>query len=1256
MTATLLVANRGEIACRILRSARDLGLRTVAVHSDADRGARHVGLADRAVRIGPAPVAASYDAADRLLAAAASVGADLLHPGYGFRSEDAVFAAAVEAAGVAFVGPTPEHLRTLGDKARARELALACGLPVLPGSPLLTGPEDAAAHAAAVGYPVVLKDAAGGGGTGVHVCQDPDELAAAWRRESSRPGASGRLFVERHVARARHLEVQVFGDGAGRVVTLGDRDCSVQRRHQKVIEAAPAPGLAPEARAALHDGARRLAEAVAYRSAGTVEMLLDVDTGETWFCEVNPRIQVEHTVTEEVTGVDLVSWMLRLSLGDANVLDGVAASGPPRVGVAVQARVYAEDTGHGRPAAGTLTRLELPDGVRVETGARAGDELGGHADALVAKLVAHAPTHAGALDALGTALAATRVEGVPTNLSLLRAAVADPAVRGGAATTSTLAGVQDPTPWVDVLDPGVLTTVQDWPGRTGYWAVGVPPSGPMDDLSFRAGNRALGNLEGAAGLECTLSGPTLRFSHAATVCVTGAPALVTVDGEPVRQWEPVEVPPGGVLAVGAPHAVGLRTYVLVRGGLDVPAYLGSSATFLLGGVGGYAGRALARGDVLHPRRPSVAGADDERVGLGDGRPRPRAVPSDERPRMGHSWEIAVATGPQPTHLTAAALRRLRTAWWRVLPHADRTGIRLSGPPLTWVRADGGDAGLHPSNVHDNPYSVGALNVSGDTPILLGPDGPSLGGFVCPLTVVAGARWKLGQLRPGDVVRFVLVDDDEARALRTRAAARAVARVPASRRTVPDDGVLARRHGSGPAGRPAVRYLRGAEDNVLVAYGDDEGDGSGGDPLLLRLRVHALAQALAAHAPRGVVDVTPGVRTLHVHVDPDELPVRRLVGLLGELEDDLPPAAEIEVPSRELHLPLSWDDPAIHEAVERYAAAVREDAPWLPSNVDFVRRVNGLGSVDDVRRTVLDAQYLVLGLGDVYLGAPLALPVDPRHRLLTTKYTPARTWTPADTVGLGGTYLCVYGMDSPGGYQLVGRTVPIWAPHAQRGPFEPGVPWLFRAFDRIVWDPVDATELAERRAAARAGVLDVPVTPGTFSGRAHLDLLAEHADEIATVARSRRAAFDRELEAWTGAGELVGAPGRRGRRRRGATTDPPPPDRAVERRAAARTTEGSPGAVVEASRHADATAPRTGPDGRPGPGRTVLRAPLGGVVWRVEAQAGDRVPAGGAVVVLEAMKLELPVTTTVPGRVTEVLVRPGDHVAPGEGLAVVVTDA
>lgn len=1248
MAATLLVANRGEIACRVLRSARELGLRTVAVHSDADRGARHVRLADEAVRIGPAPVAESYDDGGRLLGAALASGADLLHPGYGFRAEDAEFAAAVEAAGVAFAGPTPQQLRVLGDKARARALAQECGLRVLPGSPVLGGLEDALGWAQDIGFPLVLKDAGGGGGTGVHVCRDGEGLAAAWRRESSRPGSSGRLFVERHVDRARHLEVQLFGDGAGRVVSLGDRDCSLQRRHQKVVEVAPAPGLDPGTREKLHDDARRLAARVGLRSAATLEALLDVDSGEVAFLEVNPRIQVEHTVTEEVTGVDLVAWMLRVALGDTTVLDDVPPSGPAVRGAAAQARVYAEDVRHGRPVAGTLARFDLPGGramvldpaaarpgpgdgtgirqhgepdldgarVRVETGTSVGDELGPDADPLLAKVVVRAASHERAVAGLRASLGEVRVDGVPTNVALLRAALADPAVVAGSATTTTLGAVRDPEPWIDVLDPGVLTTVQDSPGRTGYWGVGIPPSGPMDDLSFRAGNRALGNPEGAAGLECTLTGPTLRFSHEATVCVTGAPAAVTVDGEPVRQWEPVVVPAGGVLAVGAPHAVGLRTYVLVAGGLDVPEYLGSAATFVLGAVGGPAGRALVMGDALHPGAPG-SGA-------------PGAVPLDARPRMGHSWEVAVTTGPQSAALTAAALGRLRTSWWRVLPHADRTGVRLAGPPLTWVRPDGGDAGLHPSNVLDNPYSVGALNISGDTPILLGPDGPSLGGFVCALTVVAGSRWKLGQMRPGDVVRFVTVHDDGADRLRRDDAARAAARVPTQVRAVRGRDAAAFdgddvRATDGPTSladdRPAVRYLRGADDAVLVEY-----DGGGGLDLHDRLRVHALARGLEAAAPHGVRDVTPGVRTLHLHVDPDVLPAPTLVGLLRELEEDVPPSAEIEVPSRVLRLPLSWDDPAIRDAVERYAAGVRSDAPWLPSNVDFVRRANGFASVEDVRRTVLDAEYLVLGLGDVYLGAPLAVPVDPRHRLLTTKYTPARTWTPADAVGLGGAFLCVYGMASPGGYQLVGRTVPVWSAHAQRPPFQPGVPWLFRYFDRIVWEPVDPDELRERRAAARAGVLEVPVEDGVFSGREHAALLAREADDIAAVAAARRAAFGREAAAWAEAGELVGS-------------------------AARATARGGP--ATPATGTHDVGGVTTDTDD---PSRLVLRAPLGGVVWRVESPPGRQVTEGAPVVVLEAMKLELPVLAPADGHVVDVLVRPGDHVRAGDPLAVVHLDA
>ncbi|UZN04091.1 urea carboxylase [Cellulomonas sp. S1-8] len=1225
MFDTLLVANRGEIAVRILRAASALGLRTVAVHSDADAAAPHVRLADVAVRLGPAPAAESYLRADALLAAAAATGAGAVHPGYGFRSEDAGFAAAVEAAGLVFVGPTPGQLAVFGDKHRARQAAGAAGVPLMTGSGLLTDVDDALAAAERVGYPVMLKAVGGGGGTGMRAAATPAELRTAFAQVHALAAAGDGLFLERLVRRARHVEVQVFGDGAGRVVSLGDRDCSLQRRHQKVIEEAPAPALPDDLREQLAASARALTASVGYRSAGTVEYVVDVERAEAAFLEVNARLQVEHTVTEEVTGVDLVAWMLRLARGDADLHAELAAlpdAGPPLRGHAVEARVYAEDPRRGhRPDAGLLTAVTFPADVRVDTWAEAGQEVTAHYDPLLAKVVVHGADRAAALAAARDALAATSVHGVSSNLPLLRAAVADDEVAAARHTTTTLASVVDDEPWVEVLRPGVMTTVQDWPGRVGHWHVGISPSGPMDDLSFRLGNVALGNPEGAPGLECTFLGPRLWFSHAAVVCVTGAPAPVTLDGVPVPQWEPFDVPAGAVLDVGAPPGPGLRTYVLVRGGLDVPRYLGSTATFALGGFGGYTGRALAVGDVLVP---APVGADAGPVA---------AVPPEARPLLTHAWQLAVQEGPQPapTYLTRDDMTMLYGTTWDVQAHANRTGIRLSGPRPRWARPDGGEAGLHPSNVHDNPYSVGALNISGDTPILLGPDGPSLGGFACPVTVVSGHRWRLGQIRPGDTVRLVPVPAATADALRTSSVRRAAASLPADLLTGPDgdDGVLAHVDADpdDPLRFPEVVYLRGADDNVLVEYGPPVLD------LGLRLRVHALAEALGARDLPGVVDVTPGVRSLHVHVDPALLPVRDVVDVLGAIEADLPATDDLVVPSRRLHLPFSFEDPAVAEAVERYTVGVRARAPWLPSNVELVRRMNGLGSGADVLATMTAAEYLVIGLGDVYLGAPLAVPLDPRHRLQTTKYNPARTWTAAGTVGLGGQYLCVYGMDSPGGYQLVGRTLPVWAGHRQHGPFAPGVPWLLRFFDRIVWHAVSADELAAQRTAFAAGRLEVHVEQGTFSVREHLDLLAAHAGDIARTRARQADAFAAERAAWAAAGEL----------------DVRPVD--------VGTSGGAPGRAPD-------PAPDPAPDLQPDPadagtlpdGHVLVAAPMVGSVWRVAAVVGADVRAGDLLVALEAMKLELPVASPADGRVVRVLVEPGQHVAPGAPLAILEVSA
>lgn len=1193
---TVLIANRGEIAVRLIRAARALDLRTVAVFSDADRAAPHVRMADTAVRLGPPAPSESYLRVDAILDAAHATGAGMIHPGYGFLSEDAEFAAAVQHCGLVFVGPTPEQLRVFGAKHTARAAAVAAGVPVFAGSGLLDDATAALAAASDIGYPVMLKATGGGGGIGMQVCRDPAELRAAYdavSRLAGRSFAAAGVFVERYVADARHVEVQIFGDGTGRVVSLGDRDCSLQRRNQKVIEEAPAPGLPDELRAQLHSSSRALAAAVSYRSAGTVEFIYDPRSKQASFLEVNARLQVEHPVTEAVTGIDLAAWMFRLARGERDLLDGQPAA-IPTSGHAVEARIYAEDPSREyRPSTGTLTAVAFPAqaGIRVDTWVEQGTEVSASYDPLLAKVIGTAPDRAAALDALDAALADTVLHGIEVNIGTVRAALGHDDVRAARHTTATLAAVADPRPRITVERPGLLTTVQDLPGRVGRWDVGVPPSGPMDDLSFRLGNRALGNPDGAPGLECTATGPALRFTRPTTVCVTGAHCLVTIDGVPAPMWEPVEVPADGLLDIGAAEVAGLRTYVLFAGGLDIPHYLGSASTFTLGRFGGHGGRQLVTGDVVRVVPP--AGAVPS-----------APVPAELRPAMPSDWELAVTEGPHaaPEFFTRTDIDTLYSARYRVHFNSARTGVRLEGPTPQWARGDGGEAGLHPSNIHDTAYSVGALDFTGDTPILLGPDGPSLGGFVCPVTVIAAQRWKLGQLRPGDTVRFVPIRAQDAPS-RTdigvnRGATGPVARTGGDR----DDGILDRR---APGDAPAVVYRRSGDDNVLVEYGEMVLD------LGLRARVHALhgrlADAVRDGSVTGIVDLTPGIRSLQVHVDPDILPVTRLLGLLRELEDDLPALSDLVVPSRSVRLPLSWDDPATREAIERYTSGVRDDAPWCPSNIEFIRRVNGLASQAEVMDIVFAAEYLTLGLGDVYLGAPVATPLDPRHRLVTTKYNPARTWTAENSVGIGGAYLCIYGMEGPGGYQFVGRTTQVWRRYPRDADENP---WLLRFFDRISWYPVSPDELLDLRADIAAGRGTVDITPGTFSLAEHERFLAEHAEDIQRFQSVQTAAFAAERAAWAAAGEF---------------------DRAE--RAQSRATTTAEDLVLDDAAHR-------------------VDAPFSSSVWKVDVAVGERVVAGQALVALEAMKMETVLTAPSDGVVTHVLVEAGHQVEPGTPLVVV----
>ena len=1195
MLTTLLIANRGAIACRILRTLRAMNIRGVAVYSEADLSSLHIREADEALSLGEGPAANTYLVSEKIIAAARASGAQAIHPGYGFLSENAAFAEACEAAGIAFVGPTPEQLRLFGLKHTARALAKAHGVPMLEGTGLLANVDEAVHAAAEVGYPVMLKSTAGGGGIGMRVCYHAEELRDAFDavvRLGKNNFSDAGVFIEKYIERARHLEVQLFGDGKGEVIALGVRDCSVQRRNQKVLEETPAPNLPEGMETALCEAAIKLGQAVNYRSAGTVEFVYDSDAARFYFLEVNTRLQVEHGVTEQVWGVDLVRWMIDLAAGTLPPLAELRASLQPQ-GHAIQARVYAEDPGRQfQPSPGLLTEVVFPENdrrtLRIDSWMESGCDVPPFFDPMLAKIIAWQPTREAAIRVLHTALGETRLYGVETNRSYLQQILTFPPFARGEPWTRCLETLDYQAFTLEVLSAGTQTTVQDYPGRTGYWAVGVPPSGPMDSLALRLGNRLLGNEEGAAALEITLSGPTLKFNCDAQLAVTGAAIALTLDGVPLANNRVFRVRAGSTLRMGDIQGDGVRSYLCLRGGFEVPDYLGSKSTFTLGQFGGHAGRALRTGDVLHLSPLTEPVADGE-------------LPQALRTSLDGVRELRVIYGPHgaPEYFTPGYMAAFFATEWEVHFNSSRTGVRLIGPKPEWVRDSGGEAGLHPSNIHDNPYAIGAVDFTGDMPVILGPDGPSLGGFVCPVTVIEADLHAVGQLKAGDKVRFMPVEVSTARRLAQGQAAQIASLTPQVMPWQPvglSSPVVLE---VGEDDKRLVARLSG-DTHLLLEIGDPELD------LVLRFRAHALMQALETRALTGIIDLTPGIRSLQIHYQPETLSLEALLETVAGLWQDVCGQASLDVPSRVVWLPLSWDDPACQKAIDKYMTTVRRDAPWCPSNLEFIRRINDLANIDEVYKTVFDARYLVMGLGDVYLGAPVATPLDPRHRLVTTKYNPARTWTAENSVGIGGAYLCVYGMEGPGGYQFVGRTLQMWNRYHAVEDFG-GKPWLLRFFDQIRFYPVSAEELLTIRRDFPLGRYPLRIEHTTLKLAEYQQFLAYEAPEIEAFRAHQQAAFDAERERWAANGQAH--------------------------------FDSSEVLVTD------------GEDAPLAPGQAGIDSPVSGNLWQVNVEVGNTVREGDVLVVLESMKMEIPLVATQDGVVSQVRVQPGSSVRAGQCVVV-----
>lgn len=1191
MFSKVLIANRGAIAVRIERTLAKMGVKSVAVYSKADRDSLHVENADEAVYLGEGTAKDTYLDVDKIINAALETGAEAIHPGYGFLSENTFFASKCEENNIKFIGPDSSQIKLFGLKHSAREIAEKSGVPLLSGTGLLSGVDEAITEAEKIGYPVMIKSTAGGGGIGIRICENKEELVSSYDNvcylaESNFNDAG--VFLEKYIRKARHVEVQIFGNEYGEVATLGERDCSVQRRNQKVVEESPAPRLSDEVREKMYKAAKSLAKTSGYRSAGTVEFLYDESDEKFYFLEVNTRLQVEHGITEEVYGVDLVEWMVKEAAGE---LKGIEDFKAVPNGHSIEVRVYAEDCiNNFRPSSGKIDDVIFSDKARVETWIRKNIEVSSLYDPMLAKLIVHSDTRENAVKKMLDVLNESKVYGVTTNMQYLKSLISTKNYKEGKLFTKMLEGFLPEENALEVLDGGVQSTVQDAEGMIGYWTVGVPPCGAMDSYSFKIGNKLLGNTPNAAGIELTMRGGTYRFRTTTSFCITGADMSATLDGETVPMYTVINASPMQELKFKT-CTKGMRTYLLIAGGIDVPKIMGSSSTFTDGKFGGHNGRALRTGDVLHLTENCVT----DKI---------NSFNKEYVPHIENTWTIGVIPGPQPTYeyLKPEYLDTLTGSEYIVNFNSARTGIRLNGPIPQWVREDGGEAGLHPSNIHDNAYAIGTLDLTGDQSILLGPDGPSLGGFVCSVTTAKGELWKLGQLHPGDKVYFQLLTLEQAEKIRkdeekninleyTKVLLPEPAKLDASY------AVLA----EGVHDNTKYKIRLQGEENILVEYGEMELN------IELRFRVHILMQEIEKkNLP--IIDMTPGIRSLQIHFNVDKISAREMSKEVEKINSVLTELEDITVPSRIIKLPLSWDDPQTQLAAKRYQQTVRPDAPWCPSNPEFIRRINGLDSIDDVKKIVFDADYLVLGLGDVYLGAPVATPVDPRHRMVTTKYNPARPWTPENAVGIGGAYLCVYGMEGPGGYQFVGRTVQMWNPLRETEVFKKGKPWLLNFFDRLKFYPCSADEILQYRDDFLRGKFKVEIEETTFNLGEYKKYLESIKESAAKFKAHQEASFEAERQRWIEQGL----------------------DHFVSE-------------TEETNTHEDEVLPDD---------CEAINATIPGSVWKVLVNENDEVKKGQQIAVLESMKMEFPIEAEFDGIIKKVYVKSSQQVDAGQMIAAI----
>ncbi|KIV99328.1 urea carboxylase [Verruconis gallopava] len=1217
----VLIANRGEIAVRCIRACSALGVRSVSIYTASDSTSLHVSAADESVAL-KSDGTPGYLDVENILQICKDREVDAVIPGYGFLSENADFARKIVQAGIAFVGPSAECIADMGLKHRARELAIATGVPVVPGTGLLLSEDEAVEAGHHLGYPIMLKATGGGGGMGLQVCKDADEVREKFKSVKSRGETlfqNSGIFVEKYYPKSRHIEVQVFGNGS-EVIHFGERECSIQRRHQKIIEECPSPFV--EARRGLREkltsSATRFARALNYKSVGTVEFLEDDETGDFFFLEMNTRLQVEHGVTELCYSIDLVALMLRQADAELAGKPGISAEELLLLqdfrlnGASIEARVYAEIPSRDfAPSPGILQEVVIPSvtTLRVDTWVRAGQEITTSYDPLIAKVMVFASSRSEAINSMIKLLdSEVSFKGPANNMDFLRDIVASEQFKDGKTTTDFITNNLSYRPCaIDFLFGGAFTTVQDV-GRPkkGH---GIPKGGPMDIVSARLANILVGNLPEDELLEITLSGPEMLFLSAAVIAVCGAPTTLTIDGKEVSLWKRLVVQRGQRVKVGFINGPGIRAYLAIKGGFPgVPVLFGSKSTTPSQKYGGTQGRQIRTGDYLKLSDKSPLWAE-EMVEY--------SLPLKLIPDYNFE-EIYVMQGPHDSAdiMTDTDRNMLYSTAWKVGHNSNRTGIKLIGPTPQWARKDGGEAGSHPSNYLDFGYpSPGGVNWGGDASTILCYDSPNFGGLVCSSTVITAELWKLGQLRPDDRVKLTPVSMESATELRKKLdeylafvqkivsdCKETVAtnpKLPMNLNPVAINksvAVLKEVSASG-ALRPKVVYRQGGDAFILIEFGEQSAD------ISVMSRIRLLVCKLEEQNLN--VLLTPHVGCLTIEYDPISISQKDFVNLLHDLETSITASVDMKIKCREFRLPVVLDHPDLDMCIQRYMATTRNKAVYLPDNVEYVRKANALQSRRDALDILTNTTFVVPAVGFIS-GLPMLFPLAPKA-FLAQKYNPTRISTPGGTIGVGGSLLAIYPMDQPGGYMMLARTLEMFDPYGTKPGFTTEKPWIMEPYDLVKFFEVSVEEYDALATAYFAGQYKWQVSDGIFDVRHSYDMFqAAKADPDAIAYK------ERQLKALNEQGEI---------------------EKVIYKQWEAEVAEEPVDEAFVQSMMKDENI-------------ATIRSPMAANVWKILVKNGDVLVKDQLVAILEAMKMEINLhapASTQGKKVKAIIKKPGSSV-------------